>query len=323
MSTATTTSTEAPERPARGPARPERADQAPPPRRRRSRAARRAAFVPWVFLAPVVILFLGFKVYPVLSALWLSFTENIDGVDTFVGGVNYQRIVSDPLFWRALTNTVEILVVQVPVMLVLAILLAVAFNSKLLKARAFFRVAYFVPIVMGLVAYGILFSALLAQNGFVNWALHLVGLPAVPWLADPFWAKISIIMAMTWHYTGQNAVMYLAQLQSIPEELYEAAQMDGANRRRQFWHVTLPGLRPAILLTVVLSTIGTLQLFDEPYVLTGGGPDNATLTIGMYLYQNAFRNFDFGYASAIGYVLAAIVAGISVAQMLVLRRRAR
>jgi lactose/L-arabinose transport system permease protein len=294
-----------------------------PPRRRRSRAALRSRFVPWVFLAPVIVLFLGFKVYPVFSALFLSFTSNVDGITKFVGGMNYGRILGDPLFWTALQNTVEILVIQVPVMLVLAILLAVAFNSKLLKARAFFRVAYFVPIVMGLVAYGILFSALLSQNGFLNYLLSLVGIHAVPWLADPFWAKISIVLAMTWHYTGQNAVMYLAQLQSIPEELYEAAQMDGANRRQQFWHVTLPGLRPAILLTVVLSTIGTLQLFDEPYVLTGGGPDNATLTIGMYLYDSAFRNFDFGYASAIGYVLAIIVAAISVIQMLVLRRRAQ
>lgn len=277
--------------------------------------------MPYVFLLPVIVLFAGFKVYPVLSALWLSLTQNVGGLTTFVGGQNYARIAGDPLFWTALRNTVEILLFQVPMMLVLAILLAVAFNSKLLKARAFFRVAYFVPIVMGLVAYGILFSALLSQNGFINYLLSLVGIHSVPWLADPFWAKVSIVLAMTWHYTGQNAVMYLAQLQSIPEELYEAAQMDGANRRQQFWHVTLPGLRPAILLTVVLSTIGTLQLFDEPFVLTGGGPDNATLTIGMYLYQNAFRNFDFGYASAIGYVLAIIVAAISVIQMLVLRRR--
>ncbi|RKR76449.1 carbohydrate ABC transporter permease [Frondihabitans australicus] len=310
--------TRAPQAPA------QRRPEAPPPGvRRRSWASRRARLTPYVFLLPVIVLFIGFKIYPVLSALYLSFTQSVDGLTKFVGGANYGRILHDPLFWTALGNTVEILLIQVPIMLVLAILLAVAFNSKLLKARAFFRVAYFVPIVMGLVAYGILFSALLAQNGFVNFLLNEVGLPSVPWLADPFWAKISIVLAMTWHYTGQNSVMYLAQLQSIPEELFEAAQMDGANRRQQFWHVTLPGLRPAILLTVVLSTIGTLQLFDEPFVLTNGGPDNATLTIGMYLYQNAFRNFDFGYASAIGYVLAIIVAAISVAQMIVLRRRAQ
>ncbi|MFD0307157.1 carbohydrate ABC transporter permease [Streptomyces sp. NPDC127119] len=295
-----------------------------PPRRRSSRRTWRTRATPYVFLLPVIVLFVGFKVYPVFYALALSFTQNVGGVTEFVGGANYGRLLDDPLFWTALRNTVEILVIQVPLMLGLAIVLAVALNSKLLKWRSFFRVAYFVPIVMGLVAYGILFSALLNyQNGFINYLLTSVGLPRIPWLTDPFWAKASIIMAMTWHYTGQNAVMYLAQLQSIPGELYEAAQMDGANRRRQFWHITLPGLRPALLLTVVLSTIGTLQLFDEPYVLTGGGPDNATLTIGMYLYNSAFKNFDFGYASAIGYVLAFIVTAVSVIQTLVLRRRAQ
>jgi len=284
----------------------------------------RVGAIPFIFLAPVIVLFLAFKAYPVFYALYLSFTTNQGGVDTFDGFHNFIRLFSDPLFGTALANTFEIFIVQVPLMLVLAILLAVAFNSKLLKGRSIFRVAYFVPIVMGLVAYGILFGSLFNyQNGFFNFLLTSIGLPRVPWLADPFWAKFSIIMALTWHYTGQNAVLYLAQLQSIPEELYEAAQMDGATRRQQFWHVTLPGLQPAIVLTVVLSTIGTLQLFDEPYVLTGGGPNNATLTIGMYLYNNAFKFFDFGYASAIGYVLAAIVAVITIVQMFVLRRRAQ
>ncbi|MER6464362.1 carbohydrate ABC transporter permease [Streptomyces sp. NPDC001288] len=320
MSTTTTSSP----RPPAGEAAATARSAAVPPRRRPARQALRARATPFVFLTPVIVLFLGFKVYPVVYALVLSFTQNVGGVTEFVGGANYGRLLHDPLFWTALRNTLEILVIQVPLMLGLAVVLAVALNSKLLKWRSFFRVAYFVPIVMGLVAYGILFSALLNyQNGFINYLLTSVGLPRIPWLTDPFWAKASIIMAMTWHYTGQSTVMYLAQLQSIPGELYEAAQMDGANRRRQFWHVTLPGLRPALLLTVVLSTIGTLQLFDEPYVLTGGGPDNATLTIGMYLYDSAFKNFDFGYASAIGYVLALIVTAVSVIQMLVLRRRAQ
>ncbi|WP_198664519.1 carbohydrate ABC transporter permease [Jiangella endophytica] len=290
-------------------------------RRRPSRRAR-AMLVPLAFLAPVLVLFVGFKAYPVLYALYLSFTTNEGGQQTFAGLDNYIRLASDPLFRIALKNTLQILVVQVPIMLVLAMLLAVAFNSMLLKGRGLLRVSYFVPIVMGLVAYGVLFSALLNyDNGFVNYLLTSVGLPRISWLADPFWAKVSIILALTWHYIGVNAVIYLAQLQSIPQELYEAAAVDGANRRKQFWHVTLPGLRPAIVLTVVLSTIGTLQLFDEPYVLTNGGPNNATLTIGLYLYQNAFQYFDFGYASAIGYALTLIVVVIAVGQGFVLRRR--
>lgn len=293
-----------------------------PPGVRRPRGNLRLRLTPYGFLAPVIVLFAAFKAYPVLYALYLSLTSGAGGTTTFVGARNYTRLAHDPLFWKALGNTVQILVVQVPLMLALAVLLAVAFNSRLLKGRSIFRVSYFVPIVMGLVAYGILFSALLNyQNGFVNQLLTAVGLPRVPWLSDPFWAKASIVLALTWHNTGQNAVIYLAQLQSIPTELYEAASTDGANRRQQLRHVTLPGLRPAIVLTVVLSTIGTLQLFDEPYVLTGGGPDNATLTIGMYLYSNAFQYFDFGYASAIGYVLTAIVAVLALAQGLLLRRR--
>jgi lactose/L-arabinose transport system permease protein len=310
----TTTTIPAPAPPREGP---------PPPARRRSRRAR-AWLVPLTFLAPVIILFLSFKAYPVLYALYLSFTTNEAGQQVFVGIQNYVRLTTDPLFLVALGNTVLILVVQVPIMLILAVLLAVAFNSRLLKARAFFRVSYFVPIVMGLVAYGILFSALLNfDNGLVNYVLTSIGLPQVPWLADPFWAKMAIVLALTWHYIGNNAVIYLAQLQSIPTELYEAAAVDGANRRQQFWHITLPGLRPALVLTIVLSTIGTLQLFDEPYVLTNGGPNNATLTIGLYLYQNAFQYFDFGYASAIGYALTLLVALITVAQWAILRKRAK
>lgn len=277
---------------------------------------------PYLFLLPVVLLFLAFKVYPYLAALWLSFTTNVEGVVQFSGLANYERLFADPLFYKALGNTGIILIVQVPIMLALALGLSVAFNSTLLRARAVWRTIYFVPIVMGLVAYGILFRALLnAEDGFINFAIGLVGIDPVPWLADPFWAKISIVIAMTWHYTGQSAIIYLAQLQAIPGELYEAANVDGASAWQRFWHITLPGLRPALALTVILSTIGTLQLFDEPYVLTGGGPNNATLTIGMYLYQNGFSFFDFGYASAIGYVLLLIIGAISLVQLWLFREK--
>lgn len=297
--------------------------QTPPsaPRRRRSSIGH-PRYTPYLFLLPVIVLFAVFKVYPYVSALWQSFTSNRGGATEFVGLENYLRLLQDPLFYRALFNTFVILIIQVPIMLGLAILLAVAFNSVLLKARAVWRTIYFVPIVMGLVAYGILFRALFtAEDGFANYLLGLIGLGPVPWLADPVWAKISIIVAMTWHYTGQSAIIYLAQLQSIPGELYEAASVDGASAWRRFWHVTLPGLRPALVLTVILSTIGTLQLFDEPYVLTNGGPDNATLTVGLYLYANGFKYFDFGYASAIGYALVIIIGVISLIQLRLFREK--
>ncbi|MEV0286177.1 sugar ABC transporter permease [Kribbella sp. NPDC050820] len=263
----------------------------------------------------MIFLFAAFKVYPILYAAYLSFTTNDGGTQRIVGIANYERIFNDPLFYRALSNTLIILVIQVPIMLILAVLLAVAFHSTLLRFRHIFRLGYFLPVVMGLVAYGVIFSIMLAtDNGIVNVMLQSIGLPKVAWLQDPVWAKVSLMIAMTWHYTGINTVIYLAQRQTIPEELYEAAAVDGAGRVQQFFSVTLPGLRPAVLLTVVTSTIGTLQLFDEPYILTNGGPDNATLTIGMYIYENAFGYFDFGYASAIGFVLVGLVVIVSVAQ---------
>ena len=277
---------------------------------------------PYIFLLPMVLLYGVFKICPYLYSAWLSFTTNQSGKQLFAGFDNYTRLFKDQLFWKALGNTAIILVIQVPLMLFLAILLAVAFNSAFLKLRSVFRMGYFLPIVMGLVAYGILFKNILdANSGVVNYLLELIHLKPVPWLTDSTWAKISIIMAMTWHYTGQNAIIYLAQLQSIPTELYEAASVDGANGWWKFRSVTLPGLRPAILLTTVLSTIGTLQLFDEPYVLTNGGPDNATLTVGMYLYMQGFKYFDFGYASAIGYVMLIIIVGLSVIQFWIQREK--
>jgi lactose/L-arabinose transport system permease protein len=298
------------------------AAKSPRPAARRRHAIGYPRHTPYVFLLPTILLFAVFTCYPYVSALWLSLTTNQNGTTAFAGFANYVRLLQDPLFYTALRNTAVILIVQVPIMLALAVLLSVAFNSLLLKARALWRTLYFVPIVMGLVAYGILFRALFsAQDGFVNQLLGIIGIGPIPWLADPFWAKIAIVIAMTWHYTGQSAIIYLAQLQSIPTELYEAASVDGAGAVHRFWHVTLPGLRPALLLTVILSTIGTLQLFDEPYVLTNGGPDNATLTVGMYLYQNGFQYFDFGYASAIGYALTIIIGVISLVQLRLFREK--
>ncbi|WP_326718342.1 MULTISPECIES: sugar ABC transporter permease [unclassified Streptomyces] len=278
------------------------------------RILRRRA-VPYLFILPALALFAVFKLYPIGSSFLMSLYENVNGTQEFVGAGNYRRALDDPLLWTALKNTAIILVVQVPVMLALAVGIAVALNSTLLRGRAFFRLGFFLPTVTGLVAYGIIFAVLLnTQYGLVNWLLGLVGIGEVPWLTDPLWAKISLSLALTWHYTGYNAVIFLARLQSLPTELYDAAAVDGASAWQSFRHVTLPGLRPALLLTTVLSTIGTLQLFDEPYVLTGGGPDNATLTIGVYLYQNAFKYFDFGYASAVAYILTVLIGILGIVQ---------
>ncbi|MFI5531418.1 carbohydrate ABC transporter permease [Kitasatospora sp. NPDC051853] len=272
--------------------------------------ARRRA-LPYLFVLPALLLFAAFKLYPIAASFRLSLYRSTGGTETFAGLDNYTRLIDDPLFWTSLSNSAVILAIQVPLMLTLATGLAVALNSSLLRARSVFRLGFFLPMITGLVAYGIIFSVLLNQQyGLVNW---LIGTD-VPWLTDPLWAKISLGLALTWHYTGYNAVILLARLQSVPAELYDAAAVDGAGAWKAFRHVTLPGLKPALLLTTVLSTIGTLQIFDEPYVLTGGGPDNATLTIGMYLYQNAFKYFDFGYASAIAYALALIIGALGLIQ---------
>ncbi|MEU2660229.1 sugar ABC transporter permease [Streptomyces sp. NPDC007325] len=301
---------------------PSRTPRAATPRPARSTRPPRLSgrrLAPYLFVLPALVLFAVFKLYPIGWSFVLSLFKTVGGVDTFVGGENYSRLLQDPLFWTALENTAVILVVQVPVMLALATGLAVAFNSTLLKGRSVFRLGFFLPMVTGLVAYGIVFSVLLNEEyGLANWVLSLVGVDNVPWLTDPLWAKVSLGLALTWHYTGYNAVILLARLQTIPRELYDAASVDGAGTWGAFRHVTLPGLRPAILLTTVLSTIGTLQIFDEPYVLTRGGPDNATLTIGVYLYQNAFVYFDFGYASAIAYALAVLIGILGLIQFRVL-----
>ncbi|MBF8187186.1 sugar ABC transporter permease [Nonomuraea sp. K274] len=276
-------------------------------------AGRRLA--PYLFVFPAVALFAIFKLYPIGWSFWLSLFRTDGALQTFAGAANYQRLAGDPLFWTALRNTAVILLVQVPVMLALAIGLAVALNSPLLRFRGFFRLGFFMPMVTGLVAYGLLFAVLLnPQFGLVNWVLGLAGAAPVPWLTDTLWARIAIGLALTWHYTGYNAVIYLSRLQALPQDHYDAAAVDGAGAWNRFRHVTLPGLRPVILLTLVMSTIGTLQLFDEPYVMTNGGPDNSTMTLGLYLYNNGFKFFDFGYASAIGYALAVIIGILGIVQ---------
>ncbi|MGY0458910.1 carbohydrate ABC transporter permease [Kitasatospora sp. cg17-2] len=293
-----------------------RARSRPGPERRPRLGERQA---PYVFLLPMALLFLAFKLYPFGYSAWLSFTTGSE--ETYVGLDNYTRLFGDELFYQALRNTAFFVAVQVPVMLLLALVLAVALNSALLRVRRTLRLVFFLPIVMGLVAYGILFGALFANDfGTVNALLADLGLPRVNWLGDPLTARFSVVLAMLWHYTGYFSVIFLAQLQSIPDELYDAAATDGAGAWQKFRHVTLPGLRPAIVLTTVMATAGTLQLFDEPYVLTNGGPDGATTTIGLYMYLNGFTYFDFGYASAIGWVLTAIIAVIALVQVKVLGR---
>ena len=198
------------------------------------------------------------------------------------------------------------LVIQVPIMIILALVISSMLNDKRLKCKGLFRTAIFLPCVTSLVAYSIIFKSLFATDGFVNAILmkiHVISEP-IGWITDPVWAKVLIIIAITWRWTGYNMVFYLAGLQGIDDSIYEAAEIDGAGAFEKFKSITLPMLKPIILFTTINSTIGTLQLFDEPMNITQGGPANATITISQYIYNILFKySPDFGYAAAVSYVI--------------------
>ncbi len=276
----------------------------------------RNRLVPYTFLLPYLAIFLLFWAWPILYSVYLSFLDTRGFPWAIEPGVNWGRILNDPFFIQAFRNTLVLLAVQVPVMLVLATGLAVGLNSPLLKFRGFYRFAFFAPVVVGSVAYSAVFRLLFnTQNGAVNAALTGLGLPRVDWLNAPVPAFLLIVLTVTWRWTGYNAIIILAGLQNIALELYEAARIDGATPWQQFWGITLPLLRPILLFALVLSVIGTLQLFTEPFLITAGGPGNATLTLGVYLYQQGFRSFNFGYASAIGYAIALLAVLFSAVQL--------
>ncbi|MDI3408163.1 carbohydrate ABC transporter permease [Streptomyces cavernicola] len=289
-----------------------------PPRRRR---ARRAA---WIFAGPAAVLFTMFFAYPLGASLAQSFTAEDAGVSRWVGFAQYRRMVDDPAFLESLANTGLILVVQVPVMIGLALVLAVLLNQSWLRFRGTWRAIYFLPAVTTLVAYAVVFQVLLkTDGGLVNQIVGVFGAGPVDWLNDPTWARISLIASLTWRWTGYNAVILLAGLQSIGKEQYEAAAIDGAGTFTTYARVVLPQLRPVILFCVITSTIGTLQLFDENWVLTRGGPDDATLTPVVYLYKVGFQQLDFGYAAAIAWVVVLLIAAISAVQYLAFGRERR
>lgn len=284
-----------------------------PPSRPRPR---RIAWAPYLFLAPFLAAFAVFWTWPIAYSLYLSLVNTRSRPWTFDPGFNWGRLIQDTTFWDAFGNTAIILAVQVPVMLALAVALAMAFNSDLLRLKGFYRFAFFAPLVLGAVPYSAVFRLIFnADFGILNYGLGTLGLPSVRWLFESTPALVTIMVALTWRWTGYNAIILLSGLQSIPHALYEAARIDGANGWQQFWGITLPLLRPVLLFTFVLSTIGTLQLFTEPWLITNTGPGGATETLVTYLYKQGFRNFNFGYASAIAYTVAAFAALFSLLQI--------
>ena len=272
----------------------------------------------WLFVILSVILIVAFVFYPMVQALITSFQTGAGNNLTFTGISNYQRLLTDTTFRKALFNTVLYLIIQVPIMIILALVISSILNNKKLKFKGFFRTAIFLPCVTSLVAYSIVFKSLFATDGFVNAILMKLNLIAEPisWITDPVWAKILIILAITWRWTGYNMVFYLSGLQGIDDSIYEAADIDGAGPFQKFKSITLPMLKPIILFTTINSTIGTLQLFDETMNITQGGPANATITISQYIYNILFKySPDFGYAAAVSYVIVVMIVILSFIQM--------
>ena len=285
---------------------------------------RRRNLTAYGFLAPYLLIFAAFWLWPIVYSFWLSFLFTRRQPWAFRPEMTWGRLAEDPAFWNALKNTLLILVVQVPVMIALATVLAVLLNSSLLRARGLMRFAFFAPVVVGEVAYAAVFRLMFtADRGIVNKVLEAAGLQSVDWFSNPTAAMALIIMAVTWRWAGYNAIIILSGLQSIPDDVYEAATLDRVSPLRQFFHVTLPLLRPVILFCVVLSVIGTMQLFTEPFLITNrGGPGGATETLGLFLYRQGFTVLNFGYASAVAYTIAALAVLISLLNLWLGRERA-
>ena len=290
----------------------------------RSNLARSEQINGWAFVMPALVLVGIFMIYPIVWSLWMSFQTGRGMQLSFGALANIVRLTQDPLFLRALTNTLIFLAIQVPVMLVLALLFANALNDSKLWGRGFFRTAIFLPCVTSLVAYSVIFKSMFAGDGIVNQtllALNIIDNP-IAWLADPFWAKFVIVTAITWRWTGYNMIFYLAAMQNIDRSIYEAAKIDGVPAWARFWYITVPMLKPVILFTSVISTIGTLQLFDEPNLITLGGPSDSTLTLSLYIYNLSFKFMpSFGYAATVSYVIVILVALLSVVQFFAARER--
>ena len=270
-----------------------------------------------LFIIPSLILVTLFIFYPMAQSFLTSFQTGVGNNMRFTGIDNYTRLLSDKTFHKALGNTILYLLIQVPIMIILALAISSMLNDKSLKLKGFFRTAIFLPCISSLVAYSIIFKSLFASDGFVNAILlnlNLIDAP-ISWISHPTLAKVLIIIAITWRWTGYNMVFYLAGMQSIDDSIYEAADIDGVNGFEKFRYITVPLLKPIILFTTINSTIGTLQLFDEPVNITDGGPANATLTISQYIYNVLFKyNPDFGYACAMSFVVVVMIVALSFVQ---------
>ena len=268
----------------------------------------------WLFLTPATILIFIMSFYPIVQAFITSFKSgkgvNIKFADPLT--YNYQRMLQDVIFKTSMKNTFLYLIVEVPVMLILAILLAQLLNNKDLKFKGIFRTCIFLPCATSLVSYSLIFKSMFATQGLINTVLQNIGITHenINFLGTASTARAIIIIALIWRWTGYNMVFYLAGLQNIEYSVYEAAKIDGANGWKTFWYITVPLLKPTIVMTAIMSINGTLQLFDESVNLTSGGPANSTITMSHYIYNQAFGQGvgNLGYTSAMSFIVFIMVA---------------
>lgn len=285
-------------------------------RRRGSRAAQdaRAGFM---FLSPTLLVFSVFVVFPVFFSLVLSVHKwNMFSTDQqFVGLENYASVLRNPEFWSVLRNTVVYTLGTIPLNMSLALLVAYLLNKKIV-GKKWLRTAFFAPVVMSSVAAAVIWRWVYEPNfGLLNWVLGHVGIPAINWLNDPTAAMFALIVMGVWKTFGVNMVLFSAGLQGIPEHYYEAAAIDGAGRWARFWNITLPLLSPTTFFILVMSVIGSFQVFDTVYVLTSGGPLGSTKVLVFYLYEHAFKFFEMGYASAVAYLMFAMIFVLTLLQV--------
>jgi multiple sugar transport system permease protein len=289
---------------------------------------RRRTLAGWMFAGPALIMLGLFFFVPVLLAFALSLTNFdlyslADWHNTgFVGFANYAQLVQTPLFWKALGNTFYFVIVGVPLSIGLSLGAAMLLNGAATKGNAFFRTALFAPVVTTLVAVAVIWRYLLhTRYGMINYGLESVGAPPVDWLGDPRSSMPAIILFAVWKNFGYNMVILLAGLQTIPQDLYEAARIDGANGWQRFRHVTLPALGPMLLLVSILTMAGYFQLFAEPYVMTQGGPVESTVSVLYFMYDQGFKWWNLGFASAVAFALFLIMIVFTIAQYRFARSR--
>jgi ABC-type sugar transport system permease subunit len=280
------------------------------------------SFSSYLLVSPYLIHIIVFVLFPVGFSLFLSFHDwNIIGPMKYVGTANYEKLFQDRYFLLSLRNTFVFIAIHIPLQIVIALGLAVVLNQKL-WFRAFYRGAFFMPVVVSGVVVTILWQQLYGYElGTINAFLMWLGFEKVGWLIDPVWAMPSIAIMATWKNVGLYVILFLVGLQSVPKSLYEASALEGASRWQQFWFITLPAINPTVVMVMLLSTIGGFSLFIEPYVMTGGGPLNSTLSSVLYIYKQGFFYYHMGYAATLGLVLALIILFFVFLQRMVLETR--